>query len=96
MSYPEVYYEFYDKVADVYVKAIAGLIETYDELCKEIHYIYFKCCDDPESSIILGEDEYFMNSAREAEAQGIPLAEYALEFHTERQALVKALENLKI
>lgn len=94
MSYPEVYYEFYNKLRDIYMNAITENITTYDEFCKEIYWLYFRCMDDPDSSIIGGEGDYYINEAREAEAKGIALKDYAFDDYTTRQAILKKLENM--
>lgn len=94
MSYPEVYYTFYKEVSDVYMNAIAGEIKTYDEFCKKIHNIYSWCCGEPGSEAISNEDETFIDSAREAETNGIALKDYAFNYHTLRQSIVNGLEKL--
>lgn len=94
MSYPEVYYEFYNKLNDIYMNAIAENIKTYDEFCKEIYWLYSRCMDEPDSSVIGGEGDYYINDARKAEAEGIALKDYAFDYHTERQAMIKLLKNL--
>ena len=94
MSYPEVYYEFYNKLRDIYMNAITENITTYDEFCEKINRLFWDCMDDPDSSIIWGEGDYYINEAREAEAKGIALKDYAFDDYTTRQAILKKLENM--
>ncbi len=96
MSYPKVYHEFYNKVDDAYIRAAAGIIKSYDEFCAEIHSIYLECCNDPEASIIGGDEESFIKSAHCAEEDGVKLADYAMKFHVERQEIIFNLKDKEL